>query len=142
MQSPNGSRTRSSCGLLLFLFAPAIAIIGLLIKLESRGPMLFVQERFGFSNEVIRIYKFRTMYTDLCDSSGARRTVHNDPRVTRVGRVLRRVSLDELPQLLNVLKGEMLLVGPRPHATAMKAGDRLYGEAVGIMIEFTASSRA
>ena len=101
-------------GLLLFLFAPAIAIIGLLIKLESRGPMLFVQERFGFNNEVIRIYKFRTMYTDLCDSSGARRTVHNDPRVTRVGRVLRRLSLDELPQLLNVLKGEMSLVGPRP----------------------------
>jgi lipopolysaccharide/colanic/teichoic acid biosynthesis glycosyltransferase len=63
--------------LLLFVFAPAMAIIGLLIKLESRGPMLFVQERFGFNNDVIRVYKFRTMYADRCDSSGARRTVHN-----------------------------------------------------------------
>jgi Undecaprenyl-phosphate glucose phosphotransferase len=116
--------------LLLFAVAPVMAIIGLLIKLESRGPVLFAQERFGFNNDVIRIYKFRTMYADLCDNSGARRTVRNDPRVTRVGRVLRRLSLDELPQLLNVLKGEMSIVGPRPHATAMKAGDRLYGEAV------------
>ena len=117
-------------GLLLFVFAPIMAIIGLLIKLESRGPVLFVQERYGFNNDVIRIYKFRTMYAEHCDSSGARRTVYNDPRVTRVGRILRGLSLDELPQLLNVLKGEMSLVGPRPHATAMKAGDRLYGDAV------------
>jgi Undecaprenyl-phosphate glucose phosphotransferase len=116
--------------LLVLVFAPAMAIIALLIKLESRGPVLFVQERFGFNNEIIRVYKFRTMYDDRGDRSGARRTVRNDPRVSRVGGVLRRLSLDELPQLLNVLKGEMSLVGPRPHATAMKAGDRLYGEAV------------
>jgi Undecaprenyl-phosphate glucose phosphotransferase len=115
---------------LLFLFAPAMAIIALLIKFESRGPVLFVQERFGFNNAVIRVYKFRTMYADCGDISGAKRTVHNDPRVTRTGRILRWLSLDELPQLLNVLRGEMSLVGPRPHAIAMKAGDRLYHEAV------------
>ena len=109
---------------------PRLAIIALLIKFESRGPVLFVQERFGFNNAVIRVYKFRTMYADCGDISGAKRTVHNDPRVTRMGRILRWLSLDELPQLLNVLRGEMSLVGPRPHAIAMKAGDRLYHEAV------------
>jgi Undecaprenyl-phosphate glucose phosphotransferase len=116
--------------LLLFALAPAMAMIALLIKLESPGPVLFVQDRFGFNNNVIRIYKFRTMYVDRADISGAQRTVQNDPRVTRVGHILRWLSLDELPQLLNVLTGEMSLVGPRPHATAMRVGDRPYFEAV------------
>jgi polysaccharide biosynthesis protein PslA len=98
--------------------------------LESRGPVLFVQDRFGFNNNVIRVLKFRTMFVDRGDVSGAQRTVRNDPRVTRVGRVLRWLSFDELPQLLNVLRGEMSLVGPRPHAIAMRAGDQLYFEAV------------
>jgi exopolysaccharide biosynthesis polyprenyl glycosylphosphotransferase len=115
---------------LLFALAPAMALIALLIKLESRGSVLFVQERFGFNNKAIRVYKFRTMYADRGDISGAQRTVYKDPRITRVGRVLRLLSLDELPQLLNVLKGDMSLVGPRPHAIAMKAGDRLYFEAI------------
>src|SRR5436305_15333101 len=84
--------------LLLLLFAPVMAIIALLIKLDSRGPVLFVQERFGFNNNPIRVLKFRTMHTERGDLSGAERTVRNDPRVTRIGRVLRAFSLDELPQ--------------------------------------------
>jgi Undecaprenyl-phosphate glucose phosphotransferase len=115
---------------LLLLLAPAMALIALLIKLDSRGPVLFAQERFGFNNNVIRVLKFRTMHTDRGDISGAQRTVQNDSRVTRVGRVLRALSLDELPQLFNVLRGDMSLIGPRPHAIAMKAGDHLYGDAI------------
>jgi len=116
--------------LLLILFAPVIAIVALLIKLDSRGPMLFIQERFGFNNNVIRVLKFRTMHVDRGDVSGAQRTVRHDPRVTRVGRVLRALSLDELPQLINVVRGDMSLVGPRPHAITMRAGDSLYHDAI------------
>jgi Undecaprenyl-phosphate glucose phosphotransferase len=117
--------------LLLIAFAPLMAIVALLIKLESRGPVLFVQQRFGFNNKAISVLKFRTMYLDRGDRSGAQRTVQHDPRVTRVGRVIRALSIDELPQLINVLRGEMSVVGPRPHAIAMKAvDDVLYGEAV------------
>jgi lipopolysaccharide/colanic/teichoic acid biosynthesis glycosyltransferase len=107
-------------------------LIAFIIKLDSPGPVFFLQERFGFNNKPIRVLKFRTMYWDKCDPTGAKRTVQNDPRVTRFGRFLRASSLDELPQLFNVLKGEMSLVGPRAHAIAMKAGDRLYHEAVDI----------
>jgi Undecaprenyl-phosphate glucose phosphotransferase len=114
----------------LIWLAPLMAVIAIVIKLDSRGPVLFIQERFGFNNNIIRVFKFRTMRDDRCDPSGAARTVQDDPRVTRVGRVLRWLSLDELPQLLNVLRGDMSLVGPRPHAIAMRAGGRLYGEAV------------
>jgi Undecaprenyl-phosphate glucose phosphotransferase len=117
-------------GILLIWFAPIFALIALAVKLDSRGPVFFSQRRFGFNNGVIRVLKFRTMYIDRCDHSGALRTVRDDPRVTRVGRVLRWQSLDELPQLVNVLRGDMSLVGPRPHAIAMKAGDRLYCDAV------------
>jgi Undecaprenyl-phosphate glucose phosphotransferase len=116
--------------ILLVIFAPAMAVIALIIKFDSPGPVFFVQERFGFNNEAIRVLKFRTMYYDKGDPAGGKRTVRNDPRVTRSGRFLRAFSLDELPQLINVLRGEMSLVGPRPHAIAMKAGDRLYHEAV------------
>ena len=115
---------------LLILFAPIMMIIAMLIKLDSRGPVFFAQERFGFNNDVIRVLKFRTMYANRGDISGAQRTVPKDPRVTRIGRVLRALSFDELPQLLNVLRGDMSLVGPRPHAITMKAGGRLYYEAV------------
>ena len=108
-----------------------MAIVALLIKLDSRGPVLFSQQRFGLNNEAIPVLKFRTMYVDRGDRSGAQRTVQHDPRVTRVGRVIRALSIDELPQLINVLRGEMSVVGPRPHAIAMKAGDGvLYGDAV------------
>jgi len=116
--------------LLMLFLGPLMAIVALLIKLDSRGPVFFVQQRFGFNNDVIRVLKFRTMYLDRGDQSGAQRTVQNDPRVTRVGRILRALSIDELPQLINVLRGDMSLVGPRPHAIAMKAGGRLYCDAV------------
>jgi exopolysaccharide biosynthesis polyprenyl glycosylphosphotransferase len=116
--------------LLLIFVGPLMALTAILIKLDSPGPVLFVQKRFGFYNEVIGVLKFRTMHIDRADPSGAQRTVRNDPRVTRLGRILRWLSFDELPQLINVIRGDMSLVGPRPHTVAMKAGDRLYGEAV------------
>ena len=114
----------------LVLLAPLLVATALAIKLTSRGPVFFMQKRFGFNNEVIHVFKFRSMYVDRQDVSGALRTQRHDPRVTRVGRVIRRLSIDELPQLLNVLKGEMSIVGPRPHAVEMKVGDDYYFDAV------------
>lgn len=116
--------------ILLIVFMPLMALVALAIRLDSPGPILFVQDRFGFNDKIIRVFKFRTMRVENCDQSGADRTVPGDSRVTRVGRILRSLSLDELPQLVNVLRGEMSLVGPRPHVPAMKAGERLYHEAV------------
>jgi Undecaprenyl-phosphate glucose phosphotransferase len=116
--------------LMLILVGPFMMLIAILIKLDSPGPVFFAQKRFGFNNDVIRVLKFRTMHVDRSDPSGAQRTVRNDPRVTRFGWFLRWLSFDELPQLINVVRGDMSLVGPRPHAVAMKAGDRLYCEAV------------
>jgi len=115
---------------LLILLTPLMVLIAILIKLDSRGPIFFIQKRFGFNNEMIRVIKFRTMHVECADSSGAQRTIRDDPRVTRLGRILRLLSLDELPQLMNVIRGDMSLVGPRPHAIAMKTGDRLYCDAV------------
>jgi Undecaprenyl-phosphate glucose phosphotransferase len=112
-------------------FTPIMGLIALAIRLDSKGPAIFTQERFGFNNNTIRVFKFRTMRMEETDPSGAARTIPGDPRVTRVGRILRRLSLDELPQLFNVLLGDMSLVGPRPHVVAMRAGGRLYHEAVG-----------
>ncbi len=116
--------------LLLVFVGPLMVLIAILIKLDSPGPVFFVQRRFGFNNEEIRVLKFRTMYVDRSDPTGAQRTVRDDPRVTRLGRILRWLSFDELPQLINVVRGDMSLVGPRPHAIAMMAGGRLYYEAV------------
>jgi Undecaprenyl-phosphate glucose phosphotransferase len=116
--------------LLLVLVSPFLAVIAILTTLDSPGPVFFAQTRFGFNNQPIRVLKFRTMHVDRSDPSGAQRTVRNDPRITRVGCILRWLSLDELPQLINVVRGDMSLVGPRPHAVAMKAGDLLYCEAV------------
>jgi Undecaprenyl-phosphate glucose phosphotransferase len=121
---------RSLALVLTLLLAPLLLVLTVLIKLDSRGPVFFVQERFGFNNNVIRVIKFRTMYVERADPSGALHTVRGDRRITRIGRRLRAHSLDELPQLFNVLRGEMSLVGPRPHALAMKAGERLYHEVV------------
>jgi len=102
---------------LLVALAPVMAAIALLIRLEGPGPVLFRQKRSGFNNERFTVYKFRTMALDAtCDDVVQAR--RNDPRVTRIGAWLRRTSLDELPQLANVLRGEMSLVGPRPHAVA------------------------
>src|SRR5579883_2418770 len=99
------------------LLAPAFAIIAVLIKLESSGPVFFVQRRRGFDQQTFRIFKFRTM-NSLEDGPVVKQATKDDARVTRVGKWLRRANLDELPQLLNVLRGEMSIVGPRPHALA------------------------
>ena len=114
----------------IVLLSPILLLTGLAIRLESKGPILFRQKRFGFNNNEISVLKFRSMYVDRQDTSGAERTQKNDPRVTRVGRFIRRTSIDELPQLFNVLKGDMSLVGPRPHATMMRVGDKYYFDAV------------
>ncbi len=114
----------------LLAAAPVMLVIAVAIKLESRGPVLFKQKRYGFNNELIEVYKFRSMYTDKCDVDARSLVTRDDPRVTRVGRVIRKSSLDELPQLFNVLEGGLSLVGPRPHATQAKADDALYQEAV------------
>lgn len=99
----------------LVVLAPFLLTVGLLIRADSRGPVFFRQRRAGFSGRVFSIYKFRTMST-LDDGDVVRQATRNDARVTRVGRWLRKSSIDELPQLLNVVRGEMSLVGPRPHA--------------------------
>jgi Undecaprenyl-phosphate glucose phosphotransferase len=114
----------------LLLGLPVFILLALLIKLESRGPVLFRQKRYGFNNEVIEVYKFRSMRQEQSDPEARRLTERNDPRVTRLGRFMRRTSLDELPQLINVLRGEMSIVGPRPHAPKTTAGGRLCEEVV------------
>lgn len=116
--------------LALMLSSPLLLLIGLALKADSSGPILFKQKRYGFGQELIKVYKFRTMYHDQRDDNAHVLVSANDPRVTRVGRVLRRTSLDELPQLLNVLRGDMSMVGPRPHATQAKAAGALYPDAV------------
>ena len=117
-------------GIGLVLAAPIMAVAALLIRLTSPGPILFVQPRVGFNNEVIQVRKFRTMYADQTDIGARSTTTRDDPRVTPVGRILRKLSIDELPQLLNVMRGDMSLVGPRPHALEMRVGDRYYQDAV------------
>lgn len=111
--------------LLLFL-SPLLAAIAIAIKLDSPGPIFFRQQRIGRGNRLFRIMKFRSMRVDQADEKGARSTSRNDSRVTRVGRIIRSTSLDELPQLINVLLGEMSLVGPRPHAVGSTAEDTLF----------------
>lgn len=110
-------------GTALVLGAPILALIGLAVKLDSPGPMLFKQQREGFNNRVFNVYKFRSLRVEEADAHAAKQVVQGDSRVTKVGRFIRKTSLDELPQLLNVLKGDMSLVGPRPHAKGMKTGN-------------------
>jgi Undecaprenyl-phosphate glucose phosphotransferase len=118
-------------GLALLGALPVMAIVALAIKLDSRGPVLFRQKRYGFNNELIEVFKFRSMYAEATDATAAKLVTKSDPRVTRIGRFIRKTSLDELPQLFNVVfKGNLSLVGPRPHAVHAKAVDRLYDEAV------------
>jgi Undecaprenyl-phosphate glucose phosphotransferase len=114
----------------LVMLAPVMAVIAAAIKLDSRGPVLFRQKRYGFNNELIEVYKFRSMYTDRCDAAAVKLVTRNDDRVTHVGRFIRKSSLDELPQLFNVLIGNLSLVGPRPHAMQAKAGSQLYDDVV------------
>jgi Undecaprenyl-phosphate glucose phosphotransferase len=117
--------------LALLAVAPVMALVALAIKLDSRGPVLFKQRRYGFNNELIEVYKFRSMYVEQSDANAARLVTKDDPRVTRVGRFIRKTSLDELPQLFNVVfAGNLSLVGPRPHAVHAKAENRIYDEAV------------
>jgi exopolysaccharide biosynthesis polyprenyl glycosylphosphotransferase len=110
----------------VLFFAPLLVAIAIAIKLTSSGPVLFSQYRYGYRNRRFRIYKFRTMYQHLSDRTGVQQTTSGDPRVTVVGRVLRHTSLDELPQLINVIRGDMSLVGPRPHVPGMLAASMRY----------------
>jgi polysaccharide biosynthesis protein PslA len=116
--------------LLLMFLAPGLIAVATAIKATSRGPVLFRQRRYGLNDTEFEIFKFRTMYVERSDCSGVTQTRANDPRVTPLGRLLRRTSIDELPQLLNVLMGDMSLVGPRPHVPGMRAGGVLYEELV------------
>jgi Undecaprenyl-phosphate glucose phosphotransferase len=118
-------------GSLLFLaFLPLLMLIALAIRLDSPGPVLFRQPRLGFNNRLFTCYKFRTMHHGMADLFGDRQATRGDPRVTRLGKWLRALSLDELPQLLNVLQGNMSLVGPRPHPPNTKAADKLFTDLV------------
>lgn len=114
----------------LLLLWPVFIGAAIAVKLSSKGPVLFVQKRHGFNNEVINVLKFRSMYTDMSDPTAKRAVTKGDPRVTPVGRFLRKSSIDELPQIFNVLRGDLSLVGPRPHAVLAQTHDRLYGEVV------------
>lgn len=115
---------------ILAMVSPLMAVIALLVKLDSPGPVLFRQKRRGLNNELIEVLKFRTLYDEACDPNAEKLCGQHDPRVTRVGAVLRKTMIDELPQFINVLRGDMSIVGPRPHALSAKAGGILYPEAV------------
>lgn len=110
----------------IIALSPLLVFVGLAIVVESRGSVFFLQEREGKDGRVFTAFKFRSMRRDHADPSGVNQTTHGDVRVTRVGRIIRRTSIDELPQLLNVLRGDMSLVGPRPHVKGMLAGGRDY----------------
>ncbi len=112
------------------LFAPLMLVIAAAIKLDSAGPVFFRQRRFGLNDRLIEVWKFRTMRDECADADARQQTTKDDPRITRVGHFLRTTSLDELPQLFNVLWGDMSIVGPRPHAVATKAEGRLFQEVV------------
>jgi len=110
----------------LLFFAPLLIAVAVTIKVTSPGPVLFFQYRYGYRNRSFKIYKFRTMRTNACDARGVKQTVLGDSRVTPVGKILRKTSLDEIPQLINVIKGDMSLVGPRPHVPGMLAANLPY----------------
>src|SRR5258706_2555064 len=112
--------------LLLVLFAPVLALVSLAIVLDSAGPVLFCQMRTGLHGRIFPILKFRSLHV-VEDGAHVRQVCEGDARITRVGRIIRKLSLDELPQLLNVIAGDMSLVGPRPHAVAH---DTYYGAAI------------
>jgi lipopolysaccharide/colanic/teichoic acid biosynthesis glycosyltransferase len=117
----------SALGAMLVL-APIFALVALAVKYDSPGPVFFKQVRIGRGNQMFRMMKFRSMRVDDSDGAGDRSTSRGDDRITRVGRVIRSTSIDELPQLLNVLLGDMSIVGPRPHALGSRAADKLFWE--------------
>jgi lipopolysaccharide/colanic/teichoic acid biosynthesis glycosyltransferase len=108
------------------LLLPLLLIVAIAIKFDSRGPIFFRQTRIGRDNEMFQVLKFRSMHADLADGAGHRSAARDDDRITRVGRIIRASSIDELPQLFNVLKGDMSIVGPRPHALGSRAADKLF----------------
>jgi Undecaprenyl-phosphate glucose phosphotransferase len=116
--------------ILLLIAAPILLAVALAVRLDSPGPIFFRQRRHGFNNAEIEVLKFRTMYHGKGDATGGKQTQRGDARVTRIGAVLRRFSLDELPQLINVVQGSMSLVGPRPHPVGMRTQDLLCHEIV------------
>jgi Undecaprenyl-phosphate glucose phosphotransferase len=117
-------------GIILFFIWPVLLAVALAIRLDSPGPILFRQPREGFNNSTFPCFKFRSMYHNWSQKDGVVQATRGDPRVTRVGRFLRMSSLDELPQLFNVLNGTMSLVGPRPHAPSTRAGGKLFADVV------------
>lgn len=114
----------------IIVLSPIMIGAAIAVKLTSKGPVIFVQKRHGFNNEIINVYKFRSMYTDKQDLSARHAVTKGDPRVTPVGRIIRKTSIDELPQFFNALRGDLSLVGPRPHAVQAQTRDKLYGEVV------------
>lgn len=116
----------------LIALSPILAGLAIAIKLETPGPVFYRQKRFGLNNQLFDCYKFRSMTQDACRDSEKEilLTERQDSRVTRMGNFIRRTSLDELPQLWNVLKGDMSLVGPRPHPPGVKAGEKLYEDVI------------
>jgi lipopolysaccharide/colanic/teichoic acid biosynthesis glycosyltransferase len=112
----------------LVLLMPLLVLVAVLIKLEDGGSVLFVQQRLGRGNQFFDMFKFRSMREEKLDQAGDRSTARDDDRITRIGGFIRRTSIDELPQLLNVLKGDMSIVGPRPHALGSRANDKLFWE--------------
>jgi putative colanic acid biosynthesis UDP-glucose lipid carrier transferase len=122
-----GTIDRLLAALALLVLSPLLLVVSLGIKLDSRGPVLFRQPRQGLGDTLFEVYKFRTMHAELGDAMGREQTKRDDPRVTRLGAWLRRSSIDELPQLLNVLRGDMSVVGPRPHTPHMLVnGNRIF----------------
>jgi len=119
-----------AASLALAMLSPLFLLVAIAIRLESRGPVFFSQVRYGWDNRPFRVYKFRSMWTHMGDARGVTQTRENDPRITPLGAVLRKTNIDELPQLWNVVRGDMSLVGPRPHAAGMLAGGMLYEDLV------------
>ena len=114
----------------IIVLSPVMLATAIAVKATSKGPVIFVQKRHGFNNELINVYKFRSMYVDQQDVTARNAVTKNDPRVTPVGRIIRKLSIDELPQFFNALRGDLSLVGPRPHAVHAQTRDKLYGEVV------------
>ena len=116
--------------LAIVALSPVMLATAAAIKLTSKGPAIFRQKRYGFNNEMVEVFKFRSMFVEQSDATAAKLVTKDDPRVTPVGRFIRKTSIDELPQLFNVLTGQLSLVGPRPHATQAKAAEKLYESVV------------
>ena len=134
-REPSGSFTKrlfdvAASGSALLFFLPLFLFIAAMIKTTSPGPVFFTQYRYGYRNRKFKIYKFRSMRSDQGDKLGVQQTIQGDARVTRIGKIQRKTSFDELPRLINVLRGDMSLVGPRPHVPGMLAANMLYEDLV------------